>query len=158
VQFIRPVKVVLLRQYRAVIKSWLYEFPAGTIEPEEKTLACAQREIIEGNSYRRDIIQKLGCIYPVLEYFTELIPMFTAERLTAVGMACEEHEVAGSNPAFPTRHNSLRYTPSRDSIRWAAVRFMRLSVWFIIGACAVFLCLPDHFWQIITTGGNNFRK
>ena len=47
VPFLSPGRVVLLRQYRPVIKSWLYEFPAGTIEHGEKPLACARREIIE---------------------------------------------------------------------------------------------------------------
>jgi ADP-ribose pyrophosphatase len=93
VPFLSPGKVVLLRQYRAVIKSWLYEFPAGTIEPGEKPIVCARREIIEETGYRAGIMKKLGRIYPVPGYSTEIITMFTAERLTEVGMACEEDEV-----------------------------------------------------------------
>jgi len=93
VPFLSPGKVVLLRQYRAVIKSWLYEFPAGTIEPGEKPLACARREIIEETGYRAGIIKKLGSIYPVPGYSTEILTMYTAERLTEVGMACEDDEV-----------------------------------------------------------------
>ena len=93
VPFLSPGKVVLLRQYRAAIKAWLYEFPAGTIEPGEKPLACARREIIEETGYRAGIIKKLGSIYPVPGYSTEIITMYTAERLTEVGMACEEDEV-----------------------------------------------------------------
>jgi ADP-ribose pyrophosphatase len=93
VPFLSPGKVVLLRQYRAVIKSWLYEFPAGTIEPGEKPIVCARREIIEETGYRAGIMRKLGRIYPVPGYSTEIITMFTAERLTEVGMACEEDEV-----------------------------------------------------------------
>lgn len=91
--FLSPDRVVLLRQYRPVIKSWLYEFPAGTIEPDEKPLACARREIIEETGYRAGILRKLGRIYPVPGYSTEIVTMFAAERLTAVGMACEDDEV-----------------------------------------------------------------
>ncbi len=93
VPFVSPNRVVLLRQYRPVIKSWLYEFPAGTIEQGEKPLACARREIIEETGYRAGILRKLGRIYPVPGYSTEIITMFAAERLTAVGMACEDDEV-----------------------------------------------------------------
>ena len=93
VPFISPGRVILLRQYRAVVKSWLYELPAGTIENGEKPLACARREIIEETGYRAGTMRKLGRIYPVPGYSTEMITIFAAERLTEVGMACEDDEV-----------------------------------------------------------------
>ena len=93
VPFLSPGRVVLLRQYRAVIESWLYEFPAGTIERGEKPIACARREIIEETGYQAGTMRKLGRIYPVPGYSTELITIFAAERLSAVGMACEDDEV-----------------------------------------------------------------
>lgn len=93
VPFLDTHRVIMLRQYRPAIKSWLYELPAGTIEPGEKPLACARREIIEETGYRAGIVKKLGRMYPVPGYSTELITMYTAQKLTAVGMECEEEEV-----------------------------------------------------------------
>jgi ADP-ribose pyrophosphatase len=93
VPFIRPGRVILLRQYRPAIKSWLYELPAGTIEDGENPIACARREIIEETGYRAGTMRKLGRIYPVPGYSTEMITIFAAERLKEVGMACEDDEV-----------------------------------------------------------------
>jgi ADP-ribose pyrophosphatase len=92
VPFLNPSKIILLRQYRAAIQSWLYELPAGTIERDEKPIVCARREIIEETGYRAGVLKKLGRIYPVPGYSTEIITMFTAERLTFVGMDCEDDE------------------------------------------------------------------
>ena len=40
-------KVVLIRQYRYTIDDYLYEFPAGLVEPEEEYHAAAIREMKE---------------------------------------------------------------------------------------------------------------
>jgi len=93
VPFLSPQRIILLRQYRPVIEDWLYELPAGTIEPGEKPVSCARREIIEETGFRASSLRRLGRIYPVPGYSTEIITMFVAERLTPVGMACEDDEV-----------------------------------------------------------------
>jgi ADP-ribose pyrophosphatase len=93
VPFLSPQRIILLRQYRPVIGDWLYELPAGTLEEGEKPLACARREIIEETGYRAGLMRRLGRIYPVPGYSTEIITMFAAERLTPVGMACEDDEI-----------------------------------------------------------------
>ena len=40
-------RVCLLRQYRYVADGWLWELPAGKLEPDEPPLLTAQRELIE---------------------------------------------------------------------------------------------------------------
>lgn len=93
VPLLSPRRVILLRQYRPVIDAWLYELPAGTIEPGEKPLACARREIVEETGYRAGKLKKIGKILPVPGYSTETIVMYAAERLSRAGMACEADEV-----------------------------------------------------------------
>jgi ADP-ribose pyrophosphatase len=93
VPFLSPQRIVLLRQYRPVIEDWLYELPAGTIEQGEKPLSCARREIIEETGFRAGSLRRIGRIYPVPGYSTEIITMFAAEHLSAVGMACEDDEI-----------------------------------------------------------------
>ncbi len=93
VPFLSPGKVILLRQFRAVINSYIFELPAGTLEKNEKPLACARREIIEETGYGAKKFTRLGSIYPVPGYSTEKITMYKAEGLTLRGSACEPDEV-----------------------------------------------------------------
>ena len=93
VPFLTRNKVILLRQFRAVINSYIFELPAGTLEKGEQPLACARREIIEETGYSARKYTKLGIIYPVPGYSTEKITMYTAEGLIMRGAACEADEV-----------------------------------------------------------------
>ncbi len=81
VPFLSKDKLVILRQYRSVFNEYLYEFPAGTLEPNEKPLACARREIMEEAGYRAGKLTKVGLIYPVPGYSDEVIYIFKAESL-----------------------------------------------------------------------------
>ena len=71
----------MIRQFRPVINSYLYELPAGTIDPKERSLACAKREIIEEVGYSASKITRLGKIYPVPGYSTEVIWIYKGEKL-----------------------------------------------------------------------------
>ena len=52
-------KLIMLRQYRPVIDSYLYELPAGTLNKGENPLACARREIIEETGFSA---KKFSCL------------------------------------------------------------------------------------------------
>lgn len=82
VPFLSEDKVILLHQYRPAIKRFLYEFPAGTLKTGEDVLACAKRELIEETGYRGARFKKLGQIYPVPGYATEIITIFSARTLS----------------------------------------------------------------------------
>jgi ADP-ribose pyrophosphatase len=45
-------EVILERQYRHAAGQFLFELPAGRVEPGEATLAAAKRELIEETGYR----------------------------------------------------------------------------------------------------------
>ena len=63
-------KVVLVRQYRYPINAYVYEFPAGLVEPGENMLDAGIREIyeetgleftpVEGGSYSRPFFTTVG--------------------------------------------------------------------------------------------------
>ena len=91
--FLTRDKVILLRQFRAVINSYIFELPAGTLEKGEQPLACARREIIEETGYSAKKFTRLGIIYPVPGYSTEKITLYKAEELTERGIACEPDDV-----------------------------------------------------------------
>jgi ADP-ribose pyrophosphatase len=81
VPFLGRGRVILLRQFRPAVNTWLYEFPAGTREDHESLLACARREIQEEAGYAASKISLLGRIYPVPGYATEKISIYKAEGL-----------------------------------------------------------------------------
>lgn len=85
--------VVMLRQFRPALGRYIYELPAGTIDPQEKPLACVKRELMEETGYCAKVYQKLGKIYPVPGYSTEVIHIFKAETLTFKQAAPEDYEV-----------------------------------------------------------------
>ncbi len=82
IPFITSRKIIMLRQYRAVLGSYLYELPAGTLEKGEKPLSCAQRELAEETGYGAKKLTRLGKIIPVPGYSDEVIHIFKAEGLT----------------------------------------------------------------------------
>ena len=86
-------KIILLRQFRPVINSYLYELPAGTLKKGERPQACARREIKEETGFAAGKINRLGIIYPVPGYSTEKITIFKAEKLDKVDSSPEYDEV-----------------------------------------------------------------
>lgn len=55
-------KVWLVRQYRYLLKRYLYEFPAGLVEPEETPLKAAKRELNEEIGAKAKKWKKLGVV------------------------------------------------------------------------------------------------
>ena len=72
----------LLKQYRYAIDQYIYEAPAGTMEPGEDPLKTAHRELIEETGFSaRTIVQK-GFIYTTPGYTDEKIYLFEARDLS----------------------------------------------------------------------------
>ncbi len=81
VPFLTEETVIILRQYRPVVGEYLWEFPAGTIDPGEDALACADRELQEETGYQAGQWRAKGSIYPVPGYATEVIYIYEARDL-----------------------------------------------------------------------------
>ena len=93
VPFLSKDKIVFMKQYRPALKKYIYELPAGTLDPNESLVTCAKRELIEETGLRAKTIKKLGQIYPVPGYSTEIIHIFKAENLTQGEAEPEAYEV-----------------------------------------------------------------
>jgi len=72
----------LLKQYRYAIDQYIYEVPAGTMEPGEDPLKTAYRELIEETGFTATTIVQKGFIYTTPGYADEKIYLFEARNLS----------------------------------------------------------------------------
>ena len=96
--FLNKNTVVMMRQFRPALKKYIYELPAGTLDPNESIAVCAHRELLEETGLKTKKLTKLGSIYPVPGYSTEIIHVFKAEQLTMTCAQPEDYEVIETMP------------------------------------------------------------
>ncbi len=85
--------VVLVRQYRHALRQYIWEIPAGTLDPGEPVMDCARRELAEETGYAAAEWRQLGEITPVPGYSDERIHLFLATGLSAVTQRLDADEV-----------------------------------------------------------------
>ena len=76
-------RILLVRQYRLPAQANLWELPAGKVDPGEKPLQAAKRELIEETGYRARHWKKLISFYPSPGFVSEKMTIFLATGLTA---------------------------------------------------------------------------
>jgi len=76
-------RILLVRQYRLPARGSLWELPAGRLDPGEKPLQAAKRELVEETGYRARHWKKLISFYPSPGYVSEKMTIFLATGLTA---------------------------------------------------------------------------
>lgn len=101
-------RVCLLRQYRYVAEGWLWELPAGKLEPNEPPLITAQRELVEeaGVSARR--WDSLESYLSSPGIFTEVLHLFLATGIEPAATAHEHAEVI-----------EIHWVPFAEACEWA---------------------------------------
>ena len=74
--------VIMIRQYRHAVGGYIYEIPAGKLQPGEDPRDCAKREVEEEIGY------KVGTLEPLVSFLTtpgftnEIIHIFSGKDLT----------------------------------------------------------------------------
>ncbi|MEB3851660.1 MAG: NUDIX hydrolase [Desulfurococcales archaeon] len=86
-------EVVLLRQYRPAVGSWIYEAPAGTIAPGESPEETAARELEEEAGLRPGRLELAARGYLTPGYSSEYMYLYIAWDPEPGRMAHEEDEV-----------------------------------------------------------------
>jgi len=74
--------VLMLRQYRFALDQTILELPAGTREPDEPWLLCAQRELREETGRRAATLTSLGEVWAAPGLTNERMALFLAEGLS----------------------------------------------------------------------------
>ncbi len=85
-------RVLVERQFRYPIDQVIIEYPAGKLDPNESSLTCGRRELLEETGYSAKEFFFLTRIHPVCSYSTEFIDLFAARGLTAGERKLDEHE------------------------------------------------------------------
>lgn len=101
-------RVCLLRQYRYVADGWLWELPAGKLEPGEPPLVTAQRELAEEAGVGARDWHSLGTSLSSPGVFTEVLHLFLATGILPATAAHERAEVI-----------EIHWVPLERACEWA---------------------------------------
>jgi ADP-ribose diphosphatase len=85
-------RVVLVRQTREAARTELLELPAGTLEPGEEPLACAQRELAEETGLRGGEWRQLASVWTSPGFVRERMTIFRCEGAEEGEPATEDDE------------------------------------------------------------------
>ena len=75
-------RVLLVRQYRLPAEKRMWELPAGRLDPGEKPLQAAKRELKEETGYKAAKWTKLASYFASPGFVQERMTIFLAEDLT----------------------------------------------------------------------------
>jgi ADP-ribose pyrophosphatase len=75
-------RVLLIRQFRHAADGFIYEIPAGRLDPGETPEACAARELEEETGKRAAKIERLTTIFTTPGFTDEKIHLFVAHGLS----------------------------------------------------------------------------
>lgn len=87
--------VVLVRQYRYVIGRWIWELPAGSLDPGERPAHAARRECAEEIGLTPRRVRRLRTLYPTPGFVDERMIFFHCTELSAPArpLALDEDEL-----------------------------------------------------------------
>jgi ADP-ribose pyrophosphatase len=85
-------RLVLIRNERIAAQERLWEFPAGTLKPDEEPAAAAARELEEETGYSASSWRRIGEFFTSPGFADELIHVFLASQLTPGRMRLDPGE------------------------------------------------------------------
>jgi ADP-ribose pyrophosphatase len=94
-------RILLVRQYRLPARRYLWELPAGRLDPGETVLKAARRELREETGYRAGKWKKLVSFWASPGYVAEKMTIYVATEL----------EAGASKPMEDERIKTRWFTP-----------------------------------------------
>lgn len=91
-------QLLLIRQYRYAAEGYLYEIPAGRLDPGEDPADCARRELREETGCTAERVERLFTMYTTPGFTDEKIHLFLAAGLTQGDSATEADEFLETVP------------------------------------------------------------
>jgi len=92
-----PVKddgtVIVIRQFRHAAGGFIYEIPAGKLNPGEDPLDCASRELEEEIGYRAENLELLTSLFTAPGFTDEVIHVYKATGLVKGQQQLDQDEV-----------------------------------------------------------------
>ncbi len=86
-------RVVLIRQLRHAVAGFIYEIPAGKLDPQEDPKDCAARELEEEAGYRAGSLELLTSIWTAPGFTDEVIHIFQGTHLKEGKQNLDQDEV-----------------------------------------------------------------
>ncbi len=86
-------RVVLIRQLRHAVGGFIYEIPAGKLDPQEDPRDCAARELEEEIGYRAGSLELLTSIWTAPGFTDEVIHIFQGTNLQQGKQNLDQDEV-----------------------------------------------------------------
>ena len=84
-------KIVLIRQFRPAIGEWIWEIPAGTLEPDESPEECMAREVVEEIGWEAESLESLGSIFTSPGFSNQQMHLFVARLSRQSGYETRGH-------------------------------------------------------------------
>ncbi len=91
-------QVLLIRQYRYASGGYLYEIPAGRLDPGETPIECATRELREETGYSASQMDELTTFFTTPGFTDERIHLFMATGLEPGSSSLESDEILDLHP------------------------------------------------------------
>jgi ADP-ribose pyrophosphatase len=96
-------QILLIHQYRYAAEGYLYEIPAGRLNPGERPADCAERELKEETGCSAQHIEHLVTMYTTPGFTDEKIHVFMATGLVAGETKHEADEFLELHPMLLSR-------------------------------------------------------
>lgn len=91
-------QILLIRQFRYAANGYVYEIPAGRLEPGEKPKDCARRELLEETGCHASGVEYLTTIFTTPGFTDEQIHLFMATGVTGGEAKLENDEFVELQP------------------------------------------------------------